>query len=156
MTPRHTQGCGGAACYATAHPRAQQTKSWCVGLFFPPPAYAGIRPTLFLFGFRADALNSHSSFINNGPATDGPSFEPERSLQGLPPCRGLQRSPGACRGPAGPFRGLDSHLFGLMPGDPEISAFPSHLQGRPGQGHSQDHTQKTQKGKVAGFRVSSI
>ena len=41
--------------------RAQQTKSWCVGLFFPPLAYAGIRPTLFLFGFRADALNSHFS-----------------------------------------------------------------------------------------------
>ena len=39
--------------------RAQQTKNCCVGLVFPPPAYAGIHPTLFLFGFRADALNSH-------------------------------------------------------------------------------------------------
>ena len=40
--------------------RAQQTKNWCVGFSFPPPAYAGIHPTLYLFGFRADALNSHS------------------------------------------------------------------------------------------------
>ena len=40
--------------------RAQQTKNWCVGFSFPPPAYAGIHPTLDLFGFRADALNSHS------------------------------------------------------------------------------------------------
>ena len=43
--------------------RAQQTKNWCVGFSFPPPAYAGIHPTLYLFGFRADALNSHSSLI---------------------------------------------------------------------------------------------
>ena len=40
--------------------RAQQTKNWCVGFSFPPPAYAGIHPTLYLFGFGADALNSHS------------------------------------------------------------------------------------------------
>ena len=40
--------------------RAQQTKNWCVGFSLPPPAYAGIHPTLYLFGFRADALNSHS------------------------------------------------------------------------------------------------
>ena len=43
--------------------RAQQTKNLCVGFSFPPPAYAGIHPTLYLFGFRADALNSHSSLI---------------------------------------------------------------------------------------------
>ena len=30
------------------------------GFSFPPPAYAGIHPTLYLFGFRAHALNSHS------------------------------------------------------------------------------------------------
>ena len=30
---------------------------------FPPPAYAGIHPTLYLFGFRANALNSHSPLI---------------------------------------------------------------------------------------------
>ena len=65
MAPRHTQGCGGAAYLATAHLSSQQTKNWCVGLIFPPPAYAGIRPTLFLFGFRADGLNSHLlSFLN--------------------------------------------------------------------------------------------
>ena len=40
--------------------RAPQTKNWCVGFSFPPPAYAGIHPTLYLFGFRANALNSHS------------------------------------------------------------------------------------------------
>ena len=39
---------------------AQHTKNWCVGFSFPPPAYAGIHPTLYLFGFRANALNSHS------------------------------------------------------------------------------------------------
>ena len=43
-----------------AFSRAQQTKNWCVGFSFPPPAYAGIHPTLYLFGFRANALNSHS------------------------------------------------------------------------------------------------
>ena len=40
--------------------RAQQTKNWYVGFSFPPPAYAGIHPTLYLFEFRANALNSHS------------------------------------------------------------------------------------------------
>ena len=49
--------------------RAQQTKNWCVGFSFPPPAYAGIHPTLHLFGFRANALNSHfSSYL--------PGFDP--------------------------------------------------------------------------------
>ena len=40
--------------------RAQQTKNWCVGFSLPPPTYAGIHPTLYLFGFRASALNSRS------------------------------------------------------------------------------------------------
>ena len=52
---------GGISCDGAS--RAQQTKNWCVGFSFPPPAYAGIHPTLYLFGFRADALNSHSSLI---------------------------------------------------------------------------------------------
>ena len=43
--------------------RAQQTKNWCVGFPFPAPAYAGIHPTLYIFGFRANALNSHSPLI---------------------------------------------------------------------------------------------
>ena len=46
-----------------AFSRAQQTKNWCVGFSFPPPAYAGIHPTLYLFGFRANALNSHSPLL---------------------------------------------------------------------------------------------
>ena len=60
MAPRHTQGCGGAACLATALFLVPQTKNWCAGFSFPPPAYAGIHPTLYLFGFQANALNSHS------------------------------------------------------------------------------------------------
>ena len=36
----------------------------------------------------------------------------------------------------------------------EISAFPGHLQGRPGQWGPQAPPQKTPEAKVAGFRVS--
>ena len=84
MAPRHIQECvggggGGAAYHATALSRAQQTKNWCVGFSLPPPAYAGIHPTLYLFGFRADALNSHSP-----PYL--PGFDPSASIpyQDLP------------------------------------------------------------------------
>ena len=92
--------------------RAQQTKNWCVGFSFPPPAYAGIRPTLYLFGFRADALNSHSP-----PYL--PGFDPRSCLERFDTlsgssgkvvgfsCRGL-RSSETVRGPPGPpggFRG---------------------------------------------------
>ena len=62
MAPRHTQVLGRGRHVLRRHiSRPQQTKSWCVGSSFPPPAYAGIRPTLFLFGFRADALNANLS-----------------------------------------------------------------------------------------------
>ena len=92
--------------------RAQQTKNWCVGFSFPPPAYAGIHPTLYLFGFRADALNSHSP-----PYL--PGFDPRSCLERFDTlsgssgkvvgfsCRGL-RSSETVRGPPGPpggFRG---------------------------------------------------
>ena len=88
--------------------RAQQTKNWCVGFSFPPPAYAGIHPTLYLFGFRADALNSHSP-----PYL--PGFDPRSCLERFDTlsgssgkvvgfsCRGL-RSSETVRGPPG-FRG---------------------------------------------------
>ena len=89
--------------------RAQQTKNWCVGFSFPPPAYAGIHPTLYLFGFRADALNSHSP-----PYL--PGFDPRSCLERFDTfsgssgkvvgfsCRGL-RSSETVRGPPGPLRG---------------------------------------------------
>ena len=87
--------------------RAQQTKNWCVGFSFPPPAYAGIHPTLYLFGFRADALNSHSP-----PYL--PGFDPRSCLERFDTfsgssgkvvgfsCRGL-RSSETVRGPPGPL-----------------------------------------------------
>ena len=90
--------------------RAQQTKNWCVGFSFPPPAYAGIHPTLYLFGFRADALNSHSP-----PYL--PGFDPRSCLERFDTfsgssgkvvgfsCCGL-RSSETVRGPPGPFGGL--------------------------------------------------
>ena len=106
--------------------RAQQTKNWCVGFSFPPPAYAGIHPTLYLFGFRADALNSHSP-----PYL--PGFDPRSCLERFDTfsgssgkvvgfsCRGL-RSSETVRGPPGPlggFRGpLGFAFFGLRPQPP--------------------------------------
>ena len=153
MAPRHTQGCGGGGHVLRRHiPRAQQTKNSCVGLVFPPPAYAGIRPTLFLFGFPADALNSHSSFINNGPATDGPSGG-LRTSGGRSLSRGngsSQKPPGASKGLRGlqKFRHLFASFLGSRLANLEISAFPGHLWGRPGQRRPQ-----AQKAKDAGFRV---
>ena len=102
--------------------RAQQTKNWCVGFSFPPPAYAGIHPTLHLFGFQANALNSHS-----------PPY-----LPGFDPGSGLERFGGPPRGPCfGGLRGppLPGHwVWSPYPclADPEILAFPGHLR-RPGQ-----------------------
>ena len=94
--------------------RAQQTKNWCVGFSFPPPAYAGIHPTLYLFGFRADALNSHSP-----PYL--PGFDPRSCLERFDTfsgssgkvvgfsCRGL-RSSETVRGPPGPLGGFRGPL----------------------------------------------
>ena len=94
--------------------RAQQTKNWCVGFSFPPPAYAGIHPTLYLFGFRADALNSHSP-----PYL--PGFDPRSCLECFDTfsgssgkvvgfsCRGL-RSSETVRGPPGPLGGFRGPL----------------------------------------------
>ena len=92
--------------------RAQQTKNWCFGFSFPAPAYAGIRPTLHLFGFRANDLNSHS-----------PPY-----LPGFDPGSGLERFGGPPRAPgASGLRGLPGHCVWFR-----ISAFPGHM-GRSGQ-----------------------
>ena len=104
--------------------RAQQTKNWCVGFSFPPPAYAGIHPTLYLFGFRADALNSHSP-----PYL--PGFDPRSCLERFDTfsgssgkvvgfsCRGL-RSSETVRGPPGPLGGFPGascpRFRGALPG----------------------------------------
>ena len=92
---------------------AQQTKNWCVGFSFPPPAYAGIHPTLYLFGFRANALNSHSPSLCLALTF----------LEFFPDCSGPSRASGGLRGPPGAsrrFRGASgtsgklraSHGFG--------------------------------------------
>ena len=105
-----------------AFSRAQQTKNWCVGFSFPPPAYAGIHPTLYLFGFRANALNSHSpSFLPGfdpgsgeafgvsdgfwGPPKLSKTFGRLRGLRGPPFCAGLCTLEGL-RGPPGASGGL--------------------------------------------------
>ena len=126
MAPRHTQGCGGAACLATALFLVQQTKNWCVGFSFPPPAYAGIHPTLYLFGFRANALNSHSPLLClaliRGLVSDdsGPFFglcwETIRGVSGGvrgPP--GPSGSPAVCEGPPGGPPGACGGLRGRPP-----------------------------------------
>ena len=103
-----------------ASSRAQQTKNWCVGFSFPPPAYAGIHPTLYLFGFRANPLNSHSP-------TSLPGFDPGsglRDLRGLR--RGLQGPPEAFGGPAGFMS-----LFGLQLSG-GLQRPPQTLRGPPG------------------------
>ena len=69
--------------------RAQQTKNWCVGLPFPPPAYAGIHPTLYLFGFRANALNS--PYL--------PGFDPGSGLERF---EGPEKGGGGNLGASGP------------------------------------------------------
>ena len=109
--------------------RAQQTKNWCVGFSFPPPAYAGIHPTLYLFGFRADALNSHSP-----PYL--PGFDPRSCLERFDTfsgssgkvvgfsCRGL-RSSETVRGPPGPLGGFRGPLVGAPIWRP-----PAGLSGR--------------------------
>ena len=139
--------------------RAQQTKNWCVGFSFPPPAYAGIHPTLYLFGFRADALNSHSP-----PYL--PGFDPRSCLERFDTfsgssgkvvgfsCRGL-RSSETVRGPPGPLGGFRGPLVpsfsrctsGFGSGfrvfwppsttpclaDPKFQHFPGHLLETAGQ-----------------------
>ena len=94
--------------------RAQQTKNWCVGFSFPPPAYAGIHPTLYLFGFRADALNSHSPPYLPGfdPRSCFERFDTFSKSSGKVvgfSCRGL-RSSETVRGPPGPLGGFRGPL----------------------------------------------
>ena len=90
--------------------RAQQTKNWCVGFSFPPPADAGIHPTLYLVGFRADALNSHSPPYLPGfdPRSCFERFDTFSKSSGKVvgfSCRGL-RSSETVRGPPGPPGGF--------------------------------------------------
>ena len=91
--------------------RAEQTKNWCVGFSFPPPAYAGIHPTLYLFGFRANALNSHSPAYLPG-FNPGSGLRCFREFLGLfPDCSGFAgASPGASGGPPGASGGLRGRL----------------------------------------------
>ena len=142
MAPRHTQGCGGAAYHATAHLSCATTKNWCVGFSFPPPAYAGIHPTLYLFGFRADALNSHSSLIclasiQGLVSSASIPFQdlPERLWAFLSWPSELRNRPGAC-GASGGFRGLWGPRFrGDLPvlGASEASGPPAGLRGPSGR-----------------------
>ena len=69
--PTHPGVWGGGMSRDGAFSRAQQTKNWCVGFSFPPPAYAGIHPTLYLFGFRA-ALQATSRELQGPPGPRGP------------------------------------------------------------------------------------
>ena len=89
--------------------RAQQTKNWCVGFSFPPPAYAGIHPTLYLFGFRADALNSHSLALIQGLVSSASiPFQdlPERLWAFPVVAFGAPKPSGGLRGLWGAFGGL--------------------------------------------------
>ena len=126
--------------------RAQQTKNWCVGFSFPPPAYAGIHPTLYLFGFRAYALNSHSP-----PYL--PGFDPRSCLERFDTfsgssgkvvgfsCRGL-RSSETVRGPRGlwGFRGplvpsfsrCTSGFWGAFEASGGLPRAPRRLRGASG------------------------
>ena len=123
--------------------RARQTKNWCAGSFFPPPACAGIHPTLFLFGFRADALNSHFSL--NSHIKQRAAGGASESLQGssrasrprqllkvsqtarlLRVCKNLQGPSRACKGlqlqGLGPWFGSEFRILGNF-----------SIQERPGQ-----------------------
>ena len=73
------------------------TSNWA--LFFPPPADAGIHPTLFLFGFRADVLNSHFSFQKDeGIRAPLRAFGLQWSKDLRPPSWSLPGPPRACKG----------------------------------------------------------
>ena len=102
-----------------AFSRAQQTKNWCVGFSFPPPAYAGIHPTLYLFGFQANAPNSHSppSLPGFDPGSGGAFGVSGAGLMGLGLPGGL-----CCGGPpaSGGLRRVRGALGGLG-GPPEAS-----------------------------------
>ena len=76
MVPRHTGGVGGRHFLRRHISPAQQSKNWCVSLFFPPHADSGIHPTLFLFGFRTDALNSTFLFKATGASEASEGLRP--------------------------------------------------------------------------------
>ena len=167
MAPRHTQGCGGAACLATALFLVQQTKNWCVGFSFPPPAYAGIHPTLYLFGFRADALNSHSPpslpGFDQGLASAGAFW----TFLGLFPDWGSGAS-GGLRGPPGSSGGLwgpppPVRMLGLVVGFASALTWQileyRHFQASSSIGLARGAPKTTPRrppeAKVAGFRVTN-
>ena len=143
MAPRHTQGCGGAACLAMALFLVPNKPRRGVGFSFPPPAYAGIHPTLYLFGFRANALNSHSPPFLPGfdqvllsklfGSETFAAFGASGGLRGPPGCPGAS---GASGGPSGGLqhtlkrRGLVSRFFWAVLSQKD--AGPSGLWGPPG------------------------
>ena len=116
MAPRHTQGFGGQH-FLRQH-ISLVLKKPRIGVFvffFPPPAYAGIRPTLFLFGFQTDALNSHFS-LNNYPKE-----------------RPAANTASDCLRRAGAYLSVMGFVFFWVCWDLKIQECPGHLQGRPGQ-----------------------
>ena len=117
-----------------AFSRAQQTKNWCVGFSFPPPAYAGIHPTLYLFGFRANALNFHALLclaLIRGLVSDDAfgtfwGFRQRLSGRSRPPA--ASGGSGGLRGPPKPTHWVVSRFFGLL----AMPAASAGLQGPPG------------------------
>ena len=75
--------------------------------FLFPTAYAGIHPTLYLFGFRANALNSHSPLLRLGSGLKWAFF-----LLTFRDLRGVRGPPAASEGPPNPFRAC---FFGAGP-----------------------------------------
>ena len=115
--PRHTQGCGGAA-YHACDGVSLFFKKPRIGVLVPlsHPLLTQAPPNFIPFRFRANALNSHfSSYL--------PGFDPGSGASGAL-VRGL---PGA----SGCLPGFDNgfHVFSWAAmTDPEIPAFPGHLQ----------------------------
>ena len=94
---------------------------------FPPHAYAGIHPTLYLFGFWANALNSHSPYL--------PGFDPGSGLERFEVrCLGLfeKREAAGLGGLWGPAsRPAGIRTLGLVVGFPSFWAPDLPLTGRP-------------------------
>ena len=112
MAARHTQGVG-----AQHISRAQQTKNWCVVLFFPP------HPPNFI-PFRRSKLPLFSKLLikTMGRGLRGPRSDfqgPPRASEALAHPWPLSKSP----------KDLDLRSPQVL----GLGKFPSHLQGRPSQ-----------------------
>ena len=101
MAPRHTQECGKGGISGDGTSLVPNTPK-VVGFFFPPPACAGICPTLFPFRFRGFrfSLGSRRKPPRASEGLEGlqaflrASSTPARASEGL---QGLTRS---CEGPS--------------------------------------------------------